>query len=141
VDQYISFVSQNWMLILALVVIVGMLLFNLFGSRLRGFKPVSPSAAVQIINHEDAIVLDIRDNNEYQNGHIINAIHIPQANLASRIGELEKYKSRPIIVGCRSGHRSAQACALLKKHGFESIYNLSGGVMAWQSANLPLTRK
>ena len=140
-DLYISFVTNNWMLIIALVVILGMLFFNLFGGRLRGYQAVGPADSVNLINHEDAIILDVRENKEYQGGHILNSIHIPQSSLAKRITELEKYKSRPIIVGCRSGNRSAFACGLLKKQGFENVYNLSGGVMAWQNANLPLTRK
>jgi len=141
VDLFISFVTHNWMLIIALVVILGMLIFNLFGGRLRGYQAIGPAESVNLINHEGAVVIDVRENNEYHNGHILNSIHIPQANLANRITELEKYKSKPIIVGCRSGHRSGHACALLKKQGFETVYNLSGGVMAWQNANLPLTRK
>lgn len=140
-DLYISFVTNNWMLIIALVVILGMLFFNLFGGRLRGYQAVGPADSVNLINHEDAIILDVRENKEYQSGHILNSIHIPQSSLAKRITELEKYKSRPVIVGCRSGNRSAFACGLLKKQGFENVYNLSGGVMAWQNANLPLTRK
>ena len=140
-DLFISFVTHNWMLIIALFVILGMLFFNLFGGRLRGYQAVGPADSVNLINHEEAIVLDVRENKEYQSGHILNSIHIPQSALAKRITELEKYKSRPIIVGCRSGSRSSFACGLLKKQGFESVYNLSGGVMAWQNANLPLTRK
>ena len=140
-DLFISFVTHNWMLIIALAVILVMLFFNLFGSRLRGYLPIGPADSVNLINHENAIVLDVRENKEYQSGHILNSIHIPQSALAKRITELEKYKSRPIIVGCRSGSRSAFACGLLKKQGFENVYNLSGGVMAWQNANLPLTRK
>ncbi len=139
-EQYIAFVTQNWMLVLAFIVILVMLFLNLFGGKLRGYQSVSPSDAVLMINHDDAVVLDVRENKEYQDGHILNAIHIPQSSLSSRLDELEKYKSRPIIVSCRSGQRSAHACAVLKKHGFESIYNLSGGVMSWQNASLPLTR-
>ena len=140
-DLYINFVTQNWMLFIALFVILGMLFFNLFGSRLRGYTPIGPAESVKLINQEDAIVLDVREPKEYQGGHILNSIHIPQSALAKRITELEKYKSRPVIVGCRSGSRSSFACGLLKKQGFENVYNLSGGVMAWQNANLPLTRK
>ena len=140
-DLFISFVTHNWMLIIALFVILGMLFFNLFGGRLRGYQAVGPADSVNLINHQDAIVLDVREIKEYQGGHILNSIHIPQSALAKRITELEKYKSRPVIVGCRSGSRSAFACGLLKKQGFENVYNLSGGVMAWQNANLPLTRK
>ncbi len=140
-DLFISFVSHNWMLIIALVVILVMLFFNLFGSKLRGYEVIGPIESVSLINHENAVILDVRENNEYHNGHILNSIHIPQGNLPNRITELEKYKTKPIIVGCRSGHRSAHACALLKKQGFETVYNLKGGVMAWQNASLPLTRK
>ena len=140
-DLFISFATHNWMLIIALVVILVMLFINLFGNKLRGYEVIGPAESVNLINHQEAVVLDVRENNEYHNGHILNSIHIPQGNLANRITELEKYKNKPIIVGCRSGHRSAHACALLKKQGFETVYNLKGGVMAWQNANLPLTRK
>lgn len=140
-DLFISFVTHNWMLIIALAVVLVMLFLNLFGSKLRGYNVIGPAESVNLINHQDAVVLDVRENNEYHSGHILNSIHIPQGNLANRITELEKYKNKPIIVGCRSGHRSGHACALLKKQGFETVYNLKGGVMAWQNANLPLTRK
>ncbi len=140
-EHLTHFVSNNWLLILAFFAIAGMLVFNLFGSRLRGYQAIGPAEAVNLINHQDAVVVDVRDNNEYHDGHILNSIHIPQSALPKRLAELEKYKSRPIILGCRSGHRSGQACALLRKHGFENVYNLSGGIMAWQNAHLPLTRK
>lgn len=140
-EQYLTFVSHNLMLFAALAVILVMLFYNLFGHRLRGYQIVAPADAVNLINHNDAVVLDVREANEFQEGHIVNAIHIPQTALGKRVNELEKYKQNPIIVGCRSGHRSGQACAALKKQGFEKVYNLQGGVMAWRSANLPLTRK
>lgn len=140
-EQYLTFFSHNLMLFAALAVVLGMLFFNLFGPRLRGYRVVNPTDAVKLINHEEAVVLDVREANEYQEGHIVNAIHIPQSALPKRINELEKHKNKPVIVGCRSGHRSGQACTVLKKQGFETVYNLSGGVMAWKNANLPLTRK
>jgi len=141
VEHLTHFVSTNWLLILAFLAIAGMLFFNLFGSRLRGYRSIGPAEAVDLINHQNAVVIDVRNNNEYHDGHILNSIHIPQSALPQRLAELEKYKSRPIILGCRTGHRSGQACALLRKHGFENVYNLNGGIMAWQNAHLPLTRK
>jgi rhodanese-related sulfurtransferase len=96
--------------------------------------------ATQMINQQNALVLDIRQDNEYVGGHIINATHIPLSHLKDRLGELEKHKNKPVIAVCRSGHRSSGACVTLKKAGFESVYNLSGGVLAWESANLPLTK-
>ena len=89
----------------------------------------------------NAVVLDVREDNEYLKGHIINSVHIPLSYLSNRIGELDKHKDKPIIVSCRSGQRSGQACAMLKKQGFENVYNLSGGMMAWQNDNLPVTKK
>lgn len=140
-EQFLNFVSNNLLLFAALAVVLVMLFFNLFGARLRGYRVVGPTDAVLLINHEDAIVLDVREANEFKDGHIVNAIHIPQSALGKRLNELEKFRDKPIIVGCRSGNRSGHACALLKKQGFEKVYNLQGGVMAWRSANLPLTRK
>ncbi len=140
-EQTLSFISNNLPLFGALVVILAMLGYNLFGSSLRGYKTTSPTEAIQMINHDNAVVLDVREDGEYHNGHIINALHIPQNHLKNRLQELGKHKDKAIIVSCRSGSRSGQACALLKKQGFESVYNLAGGIMAWQSASLPLVKK
>jgi rhodanese-related sulfurtransferase len=140
-DVYFNFISNNLLLFAALLVIMTMLFLNLFGAKLKGYENKSPTDAIQMINHQDAIVLDVREDKEFNSGHIINSLHIPQGNLKTRLNELDKYKDKPIIVSCRSGHRSGQACSLLKKQGFETVFNLSGGVMAWQNANLPLTKK
>lgn len=140
-DVYLNFISNNLLLFIALLVISTMLFFNLFGAKIKGYTNTSPTDAIQMINHQDALILDVREDSEFSNGHILNSLHIPQGSLKSRLNELEKYKDKPIIVSCRSGHRSGQACSMLKKQGFDTVFNLSGGVMAWQSANLPLVKK
>ncbi len=140
-SQYITFVTNHWELFLALVVILGLLAGNTFSSRLRGYRTVTPQEATQLINREDAVVVDVREDSEYHGGHIINALHIPLGHVQQRVGELEKHKDKPIIVGCRSGQRSARACGVLKKAGFDNVYNLGGGVLAWQNAGLPLSKK
>lgn len=136
-----EFVVANWELFLALVVILALLFSNLFGERLRGYQSVDPNSAVNLINHEDALYLDVRTDAEISDGRVINSLHIPLAALKSRLGELEKHRERPIVVGCRSGHRSGVACGQLRKAGFEKVYNLKGGILAWRSANLPVSRK
>ncbi len=78
---------------------------------------------------------------DFNQGHIIGAINIPSNGFASQLKQLERHKAKPIIVSCRSGAQSAQACAALRKAGFEKVHNLRGGILAWQSANLPVTRK
>src|SRR5674476_34345 len=117
-----------------------MLMWSLFGNRFRGIKEVDTSAALQLINHKDAVVLDVRERSEYDAGHVLNSKFIPLGKLKERMGELEKYKDRPIVVVCRSGNRSGTACFLLTKQGFAQAYNLAGGVQAWQKSQLPLEK-
>lgn len=141
-DQLATFIGNNWILFGALIVILFLLINSYVGGMMRGYAAVSPGEAVKMINRDDAVVLDVREDSEYQDGHIINAVHIPLSQLGDKTAELEKkYKDRPVIAACRSGHRSGQACSMLKKAGFENIYNLSGGVMGWKNANLPLINK
>lgn len=140
-DQLATFISNNWILVGALLVILFLLINSYVGSALRGIASVSPGEAVKMINREDAVVLDVREESELQDGHIINAVHIPLSQISDKQGQLEKHKNRPIVVACRSGHRSGQACSTLKKAGFENVYNLSGGILAWKNANLPLVNK
>jgi rhodanese-related sulfurtransferase len=117
-----------------------MLFWSFFGNRLRGIKEIDCAGALQLINHKNARVLDVREDSEYKSGHVLNAIHIPLGKLNARIGELEKYKGQPLVVVCRSGNRSSSACAALNKQGFEQTYNMAGGVMAWEKAKLPLEK-
>lgn len=117
-----------------------MLLWSLFGNRFRGVTEVDSAAALQLINHKNAVVLDVREPNEYASGHILNAKLLPLGKLKERMGELDKHKEQPIVVVCRSGNRSGTACYLLGKQGFAHAYNLAGGVQAWQKNNLPLEK-
>jgi rhodanese-related sulfurtransferase len=137
-QQFFEFFLNHWPLFVALLAIAVTLAYNIFGNRLHGYQNVEPLSAVQLMNHEDAVVVDVREDREFKEGHIADAIHIPLGALGSRVGELEKYRDRPVIVGCRSGARSARASGMLSKQGFEKVYNLQGGIMAWQQANLPV---
>jgi rhodanese-related sulfurtransferase len=131
--------NNIWTILIALTS-GAMLFWSFYGNRLRGIKDVDHIAATQLINHKSALVLDVREQGEYDSGHILNSKLVPLGKLRERIGELEKYRDKPILVVCRSGMRSASACALLGKQGFAQAYNLEGGVMAWQKASLPLER-
>lgn len=139
--QYLEFATNHWDLFLALAIILAMLMGGALTSRLRGYAQLEPSDAVRIFNHEDALMLDVREEKEYEEGHILDSLHIPLGKLGERLDELAKLREKPIIVSCRSGHRSATACARLRKEGFETVYNLKGGVLAWQNAGLPLQKK
>lgn len=117
-----------------------MLLWSVFGNRIRGIREADCTAALQLINHKNALVLDVRNDEEYKAGHILNSMQIPLGKLNERIGDLEKYKDQPIVLVCRSGNRSVAACSMLGKSGFSQVYNLAGGIIAWQKANLPLRK-
>jgi rhodanese-related sulfurtransferase len=117
-----------------------MLLWSFVGNRLRGVKEVDNAGAMQLINHKNALVLDVREEIEFKTGHIRGAKLLPLNKLKERIGELERYREKPIVVVCRSGHRSASACALLGNREFGQAYNLSGGMMAWQKSDLPVEK-
>ena len=135
--QYLQ--SNIWMVVV--LVSSGLMLFwSFFGNRIRGIKDIGTVEAIEMINHKNAVILDVREESEFKNGHLLNAKWFPLGKLASRVGELERYRDKPMIVVCRSGQRSSSACALLSKQGFTQAYNLSGGVMGWQKSNLPLEK-
>ncbi len=137
-EQIVEFVGNHWELFFALGAISGLLTVNM----LTGSKgSVDPQSATTMINHQDAVVVDVRPTADYAKGHIINSINIPMNGFSKQIASLEKHKSQPVIISCRSGAQSSQASKQLRKNGFTDVYNLRGGILAWQSANLPITRK
>lgn len=132
-----EFIQQNiWTVLLAAVSGFMLLMPGLRG-RMSGVKQVGPQEAVMLMNHGNALVLDVREQSEFADGHIGQAKHIPLGSLANRLGEIEKYKGKPIVAVCRSGNRSGVACGTLRKAGFENLHNLAGGMMAWDQAGLP----
>ncbi len=135
-----QFVVSN-LLPISIAILSGFMLFwSIFGNRIRGIKEVNCTEAMQLINHKSALVLDVRESKEYDGGHVLNSKLISLGSLRERVGELEKYRDQPIVVICRSGNRSTMACAMLGKQGFTQVYNLAGGIIAWQKANLPLRK-
>jgi len=136
----LQFVQNNIWLILLVVASGAMLIWPMISSRLQGGSEVGTLEAVQLINRRDALVLDVRDVSEYAAGHIPKAKHIPLAQLEQSMRELEKFKSRPVVVSCRDGMISAKACALLRKNGFNEVVRLKGGIASWEQASLPVEK-
>lgn len=134
-----EFVRNNLVYVVLAIVSGGMLLWQTFKG--AGNSQVSPQQATLMMNREDALVIDVRDANEWNAGHIPNARHIALDQLEKKIQELGKLKGRPLIVNCQSGNRSAAACGILKKHGFDQVFSLAGGIGAWRDAGLPVTTK
>lgn len=135
-----EFVANHWLLVTALAVILLLLAADAMKRRVLGFNDIRPQEAVRLINHEDAVIVDVRDDQEFREGHILNALLIPYGLMEERLQELEPYKARPLVVYCRTGQRAAHACALLQKQGFQRLYKLSGGILAWRGADLPVVK-
>lgn len=134
-----DFLLENWMWSVLAIVSGTWLLFEMIRS--AGDKTqVSPVEATLLINREDAIIIDVRDLGEFNQGHIPNARHIPLSEIPNREAELGKLKDKPLIFCCASGMRSAGAVSKLKKQGFEKIYNLRGGMLEWDKAGQPISR-
>ncbi len=117
-----------------------MLLWPMLRGSTSGAKDVSPAEAVLLINRENAIVLDVREESEFAAGHIPDAKNIPLSKLAERINELRKFQQKPVVVNCQTDMRSAKAFGQLKEAGFTNLYNLRGGLNAWNEAKLPVAK-
>ncbi len=139
IHQLSEFAVNHLLLLTAFVVILAMLAGGELRHRFGKVKDIAPGEAIRLINHENAVLVDMRNDKEYRDGHIVNAIHVPAENHHDA-GNLDKYRDRPLIVCCRSGNQSHKLCAELSKKGFASVYNLKGGLPAWQQAGLPLSK-
>ena len=135
-SRFVEFVRNNILLFVVALVSGGMLLWP-FVRRTTGGPWVNTTQATHLINREDALVVDVREANEFAAGHVLGAKNLPLARLDASGADLAKKKERPVIVYCDGGERSAKALATLKKLGFTRVANLSGGLGAWQQAGLP----
>ncbi len=99
-------------------------------------QSITPVEASEMYSAKEAVIIDVREQNEWDDKHIPGAIHIPVAQLNNRLSELEQYKDRPVIMQCRSGRRSAQGALVLHNAGFKKVYNMEGGILAWDKAGL-----
>ena len=110
---------------------------KLFG---RG-REIGVTEAVLLINRKDAAIVDVREPNEFKAGHIPHARNVPAGELTGRVKELEKLKTKPLLLVCQSGTRSAQACSALQKDGYSLAVALAGGMAAWQQAGMPVEKE
>jgi rhodanese-related sulfurtransferase len=133
----VKFILDHIFTVALVVLSGGYLLFAGIGPR---GKRASPLEVTQMINRGKTTVVDVRSTEEFAAGHLRDAKHIPLADLASRIGELEKSKSRSVIIVCQSGARADKAVRQLAAAGFNEVVRLDGGIAAWQAAGLPLAK-
>ena len=135
-----EFIGNHLFLVTLFVSLLILLSWNLFGSAVSGIRQITPAELVRLMNREEAVVLDIRSPEEFNKGHILDAVNLPAQEIEGRKEELAAYKERTLVVYCNLGNTSTRIGRLLKLDGFGKVYGLKGGIQAWQGGNLPLTR-
>lgn len=135
-----SFVQNNWMLIVVFLLSGGMLVWPFAQRRFSSVKDITSVEATQLMNRRNAVLLDVREPKEFEGGRLPSALHIPLSQLAGRASELAKLVARPVVAYCDTGRRSRMAAATLAKAGFKEIYTLQGGIAAWKKDGLPVEK-
>lgn len=135
-DRLIEFVSNHYALSSAFVLLLAALAVT--ESRRSG-RNVTTRELTSLVNRDEAVVLDIRQQKDFATGHIVGAVHIPSDKLKARLNELEKHKDKTIVVVCQTGMSAGPSCAELKNAGFDSV-RLAGGITRWREDSLPTVK-
>lgn len=135
-----QFAANNWYLILGIVMVLAMLVYAPLTQLRHGVRHVTSAEAIRLLNQEKGLLMDVREPDEYRTGHVPNAMNVPLSGLAGSLKQIEKYKSLPLIVCCRTSQRSARAAVTLRKQGFANVQVLAGGMLGWQRENLPVAK-
>ena len=128
------------MLVALFVASGAMLVWPLIAKRIGGNREIGTLDTTRLMNGGNALVLDVRDNAEFNSGRIPKSKNIPLAEIDKRIDEIAKFKDKPVVVSCKSGNRAGAAAKALKAGGFTDVYQLAGGFGAWQQASLPVEK-
>jgi rhodanese-related sulfurtransferase len=139
--QLIDFIVNHWLLCSLFLVMLVIFLINEFQHRAKSIKGLSPQQAVDLMNHQNGVVIDIREPDLFSKGHILGAQNIKLSDFESKKSKLNKFKSRPMIVVCAQGTQSGKFADLLRQSNFEHVFQLEGGLAAWQQDQFPLTKE
>lgn len=133
-----NFILDNWYLIFLAVASGALLLVPTLKGGMAG--GVTAAEAVQLINREKAVLIDVCEPQEYAAGHVKGARNVPLAQLQERLPQVAKNKAVPVILVCAKGARSVRAAAVARALGYEKAQSLSGGLAAWRAASLPVEK-
>lgn len=139
-DRLLDFAQQHLLLSIAFAGLTLALVVTEVARLFRGFKGVSPAELTRLINHEQALVLDLRGQGEFDKGHILGSKHLLPSQVDPESKLLAKAKESPVVLVCAMGNSASTAAEKLVKAGFKRVYVLDGGIGAWQGASLPLAR-
>lgn len=138
-NRFLEYVINHPFLVGAAAILAVLAIVIEFRQRARGSSAVAPADAVRLAN-SGALLLDVRDGQAYEAGHIIEARNVPAAELAGKAETLKKYKEKPVIVYCENGMTSSSAARTLRAGGFNKVVTLRGGLNSWRQENLPLVK-
>lgn len=140
-QEIMQFISRHPILCIAWIALLGAVLFTTFKGIASNVKVITRGEATRLINKEDAVVVDLRQREDFRKGHIAGSLNLlPNEIKANNVGELEKHKSTPIIVVDGSGMQAQEPANALTKAGFEKVFVLKEGIAGWSGENLPLVR-
>ncbi len=131
-DRLVEFTLNHYILALALVVVTYLLIQEFFDSALKKFGNVSPLLAVTKMNDDNTVVIDVREHDEFNKGHIEGAVNVPLSKIKEQTGSLDTYKSNQLLVVCQDGTRSSTAGKIITKAGLKDVFVITGGMQAWQ---------
>ncbi|WP_262966973.1 rhodanese-like domain-containing protein [Methylobacter psychrophilus] len=132
-DRYLDFILNHYILSLALAVVTYLLIQELFDTAFKKFNAVSPLLAVAKMNDSDTLVIDVREPSEFIHNHIEQSINMPLGKLPEELAKIAEHKTKPVLISCKTGTRSASAAKLLTKAGFEQVFVITGGMDAWEN--------
>lgn len=140
-EQIQQFVANHTLMVVGWVALFIAVVFNLYKGATSNIKVVSNAEATQLINKQDGVVIDVRSDEEFKLGHIIDSHHLlPSEIKGNKLNTIEKYKTRPIIIADNNGLTAQSLANMLAKQGFQA-YALKEGIAGWRGANLPLVKK
>ena len=135
------FVSNHWLLCAAfIVVLLAIFYVEARSAGVSSATSLTPPMVTRAINHEQAVIVDIRDANAFRDGHIVGAINVPMSEWETQQNRLQKYKSKPVIIADAMGQKSQAYVSKLSKAGYEGVKFLNGGINGWRNAKLPLVK-
>ncbi|MFO7582108.1 rhodanese-like domain-containing protein [Guyparkeria sp.] len=139
-ETFFDFLVRHWALSLAALVLIVLLIGNELSRRLQKFETIDPPEVARKAGRDGVALIDVREPNEWREGHIKGARHIPLGKLEGKLGDLRSEAPQEIVLYCRSGNRSGTAANILVKNGFENVSHLGGGIIAWESQNYPVSK-
>jgi len=139
-SQLAEFVGNHPFLVVLFMAVLFLFLRSLYQDQSKAYKNVNVDQLTRLVNQQNAQLIDVRSKEEFNQGHIVNAINMPLADIAEGKVKLDKLKKKPVVVYCQVGKTSLAASQNLSQAGLEQVFNLQGGLNAWISEKLPLTK-